>query len=199
MSAKVKGDGPRTWSGAVDEEGQRTYKAQFLVVSDDTKDGPDQVLKATGLPKVGDTWNFGNDSNGTVYCTPQADAQPYRSKVQDPGFYWTVDKVFSSKFTFIGSRPRISISGSRYTKEIVRDRFGKLVVSTSHELFRGPQVEFDFNRGVVKIEITLRDADLPLWTRLIDNVNSNIMWGCPVRSVKMEPPNIDEKDRKSVV
>lgn len=191
--AEVVGDMPRTWSGGKDANGWDFFEAQFLVKTMSKKDGPDEALHAAGLPKTGTGWVFGNDSRPDCYCHPEKKCSEYRAKQQDPGFYWLVDTTFSNKITFIGSPPKISINGQKYTKEVVRDRFGKLLTSTSHELFRGPQAEFDFNRIQVRVEYSRATIDLPLWTKLVDTVNISTMWGVPARCVKMEPYVIDEK------
>lgn len=185
---------PRIWSGGRNKNGWSTYNAQFLVLTTDTHDGPDTVLLATGLPAPGDPWQFGNDDRPDVVCLPQRSCKVLRAREHDPGHVWTVDTEWSNDAAYNG--PIISINGQKYTKEVFRDRFGRILCSTSFELFRGPQAEFDFNRIAVEIEYPKKlTLDLPLWTVLANSgaLNSGVMWGLPARCVKMEPYSVQEK------
>lgn len=192
MAATCSGH-PRTWGMSTDSDGWDTFTAQFLIKCDDTEDGPDTARQATGAPQTGDPWIYGNDSRPDVYCLPQKTIEVYRGKKQDPGFWWILERQFSNKAAFIGSRPRISGGFTRFTKEVVRDRFGNPVTSTSFEMFRGPQAEFDNNRPSVKIEYAVSDLDVGFLAALIDRVNISEMWGCPPRCVKLDNAPWEEK------
>lgn len=188
-NARVWGEGPFHWSGEHDEDGWVFYHAKWLVKCMSIEDGPDVVLHATGLPKWGDPWVYGNDSRPDVFCLPKRVAIPYRGPEPEntPGFYWLVETTFSNKASFIGSEPRISGSFVNYMKEAGKDRFGDLIASKPNkEMFHGPPAEFDAHRMSVRIEVVLATINLGTFGALIDNVNSVVMWGCPIRCVKLD-------------
>lgn len=183
---------PRVWSGGRNKNGWSLYEAQWLVNATESKDGPDIVLRATGIPVPGDPWVYGNDVRNDVVCLPQRKAN--RFETTDPGFWWVVDTEFSNDAAYLG--PVISINGQKYSKEVFRDRFGKALLTTCHERIKSPQAEFDFNRMQVEIEYPKKlTLDLPLWTVLVNSgsLNSVVMWGFPERCVKMEPYTVIEK------
>ena len=58
-------------------------------------------------------------------------------------------------------------------------------MSSSHEPFRGPQVEFDGGRDQVIIEQNVADLELALCTSLRNKLNDDVLWGLAARRIKL--------------
>lgn len=205
MAASVLG-GPITWELERDNEGHRTYKVVHRVKTDDAaKDGLNTVLNATGIPKIGDAWSFlsGNDVDTWAFCLPQATIRPDQHKEGDPHRFYRVEQTFSTKPVRrcqdssiqnpVLEPDKISGSFSRYTEENVKDRNSKIVKSSSHEVFTGPQVEWDASRPSVTIEQNRFDLELELLAELVNKVNDAPLWGLAARKVKLSSVSWEEK------
>ena len=68
MSAAVQG--LVEWKLSTDELAYRTYTAKYKIRCTDVNDGPQVVSNATGLPAIGDYWNYGNDLDPWCWCRP---------------------------------------------------------------------------------------------------------------------------------
>lgn len=203
MTAELLSENPRTWGGEFDDEGYATYTAEFIVRCDSAEDGPDTVLNCAGLPTYGSSWAFGNDSNTWAYRTAGAKAKKLREERNK--YIWVVSVKYTTKP--IGKKacydqqvqnpllqpPKITIGSVRDKIEATHDRFGDPILSSSHEMLRGTHVEFDKNRGVVKIELNVPILDMILLDRLINCVNDSYMWGFPPRCVKLSSYDVDIK------
>lgn len=195
-------DGQTTWSGSRDDEGHREYKITHLV-KHDFLDGPKTIMDCPGLPVPGSIWNFDNDIDIWAFCYPSMIVRPHKQKDGEKFRYSTVEQKFSTKPMKRCSDTSIEdpllepdrISGSfvKYTQEALYDRFGERIKSSSHEQFRGPQVEFDANRPAVKIEQNVSDLELALFSELIDHVNDAPLWGLPARCVKLDDAPWEKK------
>lgn len=182
----------RTWEMSRDMEGHRTYIIEFKVIADPL-DGPETVLGTPGLPTVGSTWVVDNDSDLWAFCTPIISIKPHLT--DQPNTLWFVRQTFTTKplnrcqTTTIedplDEPDRISGTFVKYTKEATQDRFGNLLKSSSHEIFRGPQVERDYNRPTVRIEQNVADLELDVFTFMIDTLNNATMWGLPAGTIKL--------------
>lgn len=185
--------GMQNWEMSRDEIGHRTYEAKWLIVSDDKLDGPAVVYTTPGLPVSGSIWSFGNDLDDSAYCWPNWVIQPVVS--DEPGYWWQVRQNFSTKpmkrcqdssiENPLLEPPRIGGSFTKYNEEAHKDRFGNAIVSTSHEMLRGPSLEFDKNRPNVTIGMNVASLPLVNFAPLIDVVNDSTMWGLPPRCVKL--------------
>ncbi len=196
MTAAVYG-GPRTWSLDRDREsGNRTYGITHLVkVTDPWNDGPNTVLNAVGLPTIGSVWNFGTDLDLFAYCTPRASVRIHDEQEGDAPEFYRVDQEFTSEPLEKCQDDQVEdpllepqkVSGSfvKTTQEAVFDRFGDVVRSSSHELFRGAQVEVDSHRPTVTIEQNVGTLGLSTFSAMINKLNDSTMWGLPARTIKL--------------
>lgn len=186
--------GWRNLSLSRDDEGHREYTIRFVIESNDpADDGPETVLGTVGLPSIGSAWAVGNDSDPWAFCSPRLRITP--SIRNEPCKVWYADYVFTTKpwkrcQTTAIEDPLLEpddISGSfvKYTKEAARDRNGNLIKSSSHELFRGPQVEFDHNRPSVRIEQNVASLGLDTFAAMVDTVNDATLWGLAARKIKL--------------
>lgn len=189
MSAIVLGR--LKWSGSRDDEGHREYSLTTLVKTTSTSDGPATVMNAFGLPTPGTPWSFGNDSDWYAFCYPTLKVSPVIQR--EPNTYWTVDQKFSTKPWSECREQQIEnplleqqkVSGSfvEFTYQTVRDRFGKLIKSSSHEIITG--IERDDARPNVTIQQNVASLGLPTIASMAQTVNDRPLWGLPARTIKL--------------
>lgn len=194
--------GPRDLALSRDDDGHREYTLRLLVKSNDPQDdGPETVLGTSGLPTVGAAYATGNDSDPWAFCSPRLRITPERGK--EPNKLWFLDYVFTTKpfkrcqDTTIDdplTEPdRISGTFVKYTKEATRDRNNNLIKTSSHEVVRGPQVEFDANRPSVRIEQNVATLELNVFSEMVDTVNDATLWGLAARKIKLSNVSWDRK------
>lgn len=186
--------GQYDWSMSRTQEGHRIYKIKFKVLADKLS-GPASILVAEGLPQVGSYWLFDDDVDVWAFCSPECTITP--KVTEGPNTVWTVEQTFTTAVpankrcqdTTINSPldEPMKISGSfvKYTKAGIYDKDGNIMASSSHELFRGAQAEFDFNRPTVRIEQNVLNLGLNSFASMVDGVNSSPMWGLPARCIKL--------------
>lgn len=201
MAAVVK-DGVYSWEGSRDKDGHRRFVVEHLVQAA-TTDGPYIVMNAPGLPSIGSYWLFDSDSDVWAFCTPVCKVSIHKERKGDPNRWWVVEQEFTTRpmircQDFNIEDPMLEpdrVSGSfvKYTVEAAFDRFGELVKSSSHEMFRGPQVEFDRNRPTVRIEQNRANLELSLFASMIDTVNDATLWGLGARRVKLSNASWERK------
>ena len=187
--------GHRTWSLVRDEGGYRDYKIKHLVRSA-VSDGPYAVLLTPGLPLPGSQWAFESDLDPWVWCRQTASVNPLQRDAEGVKF-WEVEQLFSNR---PDDRKRCSeqqfddpllepdrISGDfrMYAEEATHDRFGDPITTSSHEILRGPQVEFDIPRPSVTIVQNVADLQLPLLGEMAGTVNDAPLWGFPERAIRL--------------
>lgn len=191
MSATVVGR--LNWELEQDKDGHRTYSIEWLVrVTDFEDDGPATVLGASGLPAVGATWAYGNDSDAWAFCWPTARVRPVLRA--EKGKYWIVEQTFTTKPLNRCQTSSIEnplnepadISGNfvKFVREATRDRNGDLLTSSSHEQYRGAIVERDDNRPGIRASVNLVSLPLATACPLIDTLNDATLWGLPINAIK---------------
>jgi hypothetical protein len=196
MSATLR-PGPVKWSLTRLEDNNREYKITHRV-NCDRGDGPFTALNASGLPRVGDAWNFDNDSDPAAVCWPNAVITPVIDD-GEPTTQFLVEQTFSTKpidfFAFdplddpLLEPPVVTGSFTRVVEEATIDRFKNQIVSSSFEQIRGYGAEFDNGTHTVHIEHNVPNLQLLLCTGLLHSVNNATMWGMPKRCVKMSTFN----------
>ena len=185
--------GQLDWTAQRDKEGQRSYTVKWLVKSTSVYDGPAHAMTASGLPAIGSYWNPGNDYDTWAFCTPQVTVQPLYKR--ERSYYWTVQNHFSTK-----PRERcqdgtvenpldepMGISGTfaNFTREVTKDKDDNDILTSSHEIIRGPAVEFDDNRAAVSISKNVLTLPLTTYTEMINTVNDSTLWGLSARKIKL--------------
>lgn len=185
------------WDLDQDEDGHRTYTVTHLVGATDYSDGPAVALVASGLPNIGAYWDYGNDLDGWAFCLPTRTVKRFRNvPEQQKFFYWEVTSTFSTKRDSkrcqdgtiedpLLEPDRISGSFVKYTQEVMKDKNGSPILTSSHEVIRGPQVEFDFNRPTVTIEQNSATLGLDTFSQMVDTVNDSTLWGLGARKIKL--------------
>lgn len=197
--------GPESWEGERDEDGYRTYPVTYLVEAA-YADGPVTVMLTPGLPLVGSLWAIGSEFDLWAWCTPFMKVKPQsQTKKGNPTRIWCVDMKFTTKPIDRDRRENPSnddpllepnkVSGSfvKYTEEATVDRYGKPILTSSHEQIRGPHNEWDANRPKVKIEQNVPLLQADLWGPMIDHVNNAALWGFSPRCWKLSDVSWDRK------
>lgn len=192
--------GQRTWSLTRDDEGHREYVITHLVRAAAT-DGPKAVMDTPGLPVVGAVWNFDGDLDVWAFCTPSMKITPLIDK--EPNQFWEVEQTFRTRPITRCQDETVDnpllepqqVSGGfvKYTKEVTEDKDGNPIKSSSHEIFRGPQVEFDHNRPTVRISQNVSQLRLGTITQMVDTVNDSALWGLAARCVKLSNVSWERK------
>ena len=190
--------GPWTWSGERTDDNHREYPVTYLVYTDHD-DNPSVAMRAAGLPTTGSIFNEGIPGVlGFAYCTPFTRARYHGQVSGEPFHFWLVDKKFSTRpldtvrddtYTDPTLEPdRLSGSFVKFVQEATKvpgSSPPEFYESSSHELIRGPQVEFDNNKPTVIVEKTERTFDLGGLSTFVDTVNDDVVWGLPARTLKL--------------
>jgi hypothetical protein len=199
--------GHKTWEGDTDAEGHRTYNVEWLVESDIT-DGPANVMQTPGLPIPGVVWQIKSDIDQWAFCLATKSAKRVQGpKEGSPVFLWSVSQQFSTKPPQrqrcqdnkiedpLLEPPEISIGYNKYTEEATHDLWSIPITNSAYEPIRGPQVEFDKNRGTIKIKQNVASyfQGVLLPSRFIDCVNDRMLWGIPPRCIKLSTAPADRK------
>jgi len=196
--------GPYNWSAFRDDEGHREYRILHKIRTNTpfrwtgaayAGDGPEAISGATGLPAIGDAWSYGNDSDAWAICGPRRVIRPFDPKDGEFIQFYSVESTFSTKplnrcMTDAIGDPllepqKVRGNSVRYTIEAMKDQTGRVLMSSSHEPFRGPQVEFDGGRDQVVIEQNVADLELALCTSLRNKLNDDVLWGLAARRIKL--------------
>lgn len=194
--------GRRVWGAERDDEGHRDYELITQVRADTPNDGPATVMNTSGLPAVGSYWRFGTDIDIWAFCWPAMSVRPYKD--EEPNVFWSVKQKFSTRprnrcqDTTVEDPllepPRIGGSFVKMLREAAFDRFGNMIVSSSKELYRGPEAEFDELYPTVWVEINELTLDLPVVASVSRKpVNDAPMWGMGPRSVKLDQATWERK------
>ena len=200
--------GQREWKMSRDEQGHRTYTIEHLV-EHDTTDGPFNIINCPGLPVEGQEWDFDGDHDPWAFCMPTATVERHEYKEGHPRRTSKVTQTFTTKAPDSTKQrcseikvedpllepPKVTWSYSKYQEEATEDRFGRPIVSSSHEQMRGPQNEWDANRIVIKIEqnVATPAQAYVLPNAMKDTLNDAPLWGLDRRCIKMTPGNGERK------
>jgi hypothetical protein len=194
MAFVIEKNAHRTWSGTKDTEGHKEYKVKFRLRGD-TTDGPANAMNCPGLFLPGAPYLIDNDSDPNAYCTPDMTADPETPEDQGPGKYFDVVQTFSTKPLKKCQddevenpllRPmQVSGGSTNHKEEATHDRHGLPILTSSHEVIRGPQVEIDKGRHKITVIQNVAALQLGLCDSMQDTVNVAMLWGLPPRCVKL--------------
>ncbi len=139
--------------------------------------------------------DFGNDLDVWAFCKPNLVVKIHMEKEGDATKTWRVENLFSTlpiqrcqDETIedpLLEPPKVSGSFVKYTEEAVKDNRGAVIENSSHELFHGPQVEFDANRPTVQIGMNSAALDLSTFASQMDTVNDAALWGLQTRMITL--------------
>ena len=199
MASAIQG-GPRKWGGERADDGHRTFTVTWLVRTALT-DGPATVMTTSGLYNVGAAWSVDNDSDSLAYCTPYMKVRALHT--DEPNRFWEVDQKFTTRPSDRCQDDTIenpllepmTVKGSfvRYLKEVSKDRNGDEIKTSSHEMIRGPQVEFDHGNMTVEVGQNVPALQLGLLAQYHNKVNDRTLWGLSARKVKLSDISWERK------
>jgi hypothetical protein len=191
----AKSLGLRTYRRNVDDDGNRTYTATYLVQLDmyageTMADAPD----AEDLPQPGDSFEV----DGDAIRTQKEAAKIHKEQEGDPFEYVAVEMEFTTKANSsscaeakidnpLMQPPKLSGNFVKVTEEARFDRFGHPILNPAGELMRGPQVEFDENHPEIHIKQNVADLELDMLSRMSDTLNMDWLWGFPPRTIRFTP------------
>jgi len=193
----VNTKGRRSWGVERDERGHRTYSLKILVKSTDALDGPKTALEASGLPAIGDTWDFGNDDDPWAFCLPTMSVRIFQEKEGDPNKAWIITNTFTTKPQNrcqddsvedpLDEPDRISGGFVKYTVE-ARSMFNAVgdsvaILNSAGDIITG--IQRDENRPTVRIGQNVADLGLEDFSGKIDKLNDSTLWGLDARKVKL--------------
>ena len=195
-------EGARDWSMERDDEGHRNYDISHIVECTGDGNGDDYRLEGLsevsimpGLPAIGSTWDFDGDVDTAAYCAPYIKVTAYDTKPGEKPTHYLVEQKFTTKAwkrcqdqtveNPLLEPQKVSGTFEKYTREASMNKDGQPLATSSHELYRGSQVEVDGNRPTVKIQQNVADLDLPLISRMMGKVNDAELWGLAARCVKL--------------
>lgn len=197
MPTIVSSGGHRNWNMTRDSEGHRYYTIVFRVQVDTPgRDGPYTALYFTpGLPVPGDPWLHNNDLDLWAHCKKEVQVAEVQEKPGAPVKFFDLTFHFSTKPDDLCQDtdiqdpllepPKVSGSSIKYSEEATFNRFGVPLLTSSHEMIRGPQVEFDHNRDQIRISHNVALLQHDLVTSMRDTVNKYPLWGYPRRCIKL--------------
>lgn len=203
MSTSIVKSTPGSYPATMDRNGagERIYKVKHLIKATNHLDGPFTVLNTPGVPAIGAVWSFGNDFDAWAFCTPEAVIKPILRK--EPNFHWELTQTFSTRRRATCEEEIIEdpllepqkVSGGfvKFIEEVSFDRFDNVIQSSSFEPIKGPQVEFDKSRHVIRIEQNIAKLDAGIFSPMIDTVNSATLWGFTPRKVKLSDVQWERK------
>jgi len=194
VAFSIVNDGKRRWSMERDKDGYRTYRLKVLVRSTNSGDGPALALQTPGLPLPGQVWNFDNDYDPWCYCQMPVGINPLEE--HGPNHEFELEFTFSNRPDERRCKqnqiddpllmpPEISGGFTRFQEEAQVDRFGDAILTSSHELIRGPHNEWDRNRPTVRITQNVAVLNLAFLASTVDTVNAFTLWGLPPRTIKL--------------
>lgn len=207
--ADIVSPGPQDWDGDVTDDGHQTFSVTFIVEVCDPQDGPWTALQCTELPACGEPWSHGNDDNPYAYAGCARKAKRFKMIGQggDPGTLWQVTIPYSTKAksrccdTFfddpLNEPVKESFEVETEKEEALENWDGTRIETSSHEVIRGPQNEWDRNDFKVSITQNLIDPQLPLLVRFYDKagaVNDDTLWGFSAGCVRLCAPLRIEPD-----
>jgi len=210
MATQIRG-GPVTWEGEQDDDGYRTFTVVHRVEGDDTPhsaDGPSNVMNTPGLPQPGDAWLIDGDQDQWVTFTRYMKVTPHFSD-GTKNKWWTITQRATNKPAPDDKQrcpsdpvedpllepPKVSGSFVNFSEEATHDRFGIPILSSSHEMIRGAQVEFESGTMSLRIEqnVATNYQAVVLPATLMHYVNSEPIWGLSARTVRLSGWSFDRK------
>ena len=145
VSAKLE---PNTQQGTRTEGGKRTYRAMYVVVTDDINDGPLTVRMAAGIPQIGDSYSLGNDYDPTAFVksiTPTRKGE--NSKVWEVVVEWSELAKVDNPL----NRPAKKNWGFEQAGKVAwQDIDGKAILNSAGDYF-DPPIEIEDSRPLLTV------------------------------------------------
>lgn len=159
--------------------------------TNDLNDGPQTVLAASGVPAMGDTYAFGNDSDTEATCID------VEVEATESPMVWMVTATYDTSRVFdlgilspLNLPPEVSWTFSKYDWPLQRDGDGVPMVNSSSERF-DPPLTVQQSRPVLTVRRNEASFSPALAALYIDSLNSDTFAGLPPLCAKIN--NIAEQ------
>ena len=186
-------------NGSSDEKFQRSYVAKWLITTNNKLDGPQVVYTQAGsaspdpVPAKFASYAVGNDVDANAYHLDNS-IEPHNAGTE---LQWVVTVNFgpAPKGEAPGERnpnplerpPRYSAEWGNYSRPLVKDINGNLIVNAAKQPFDPPPVEEDARPIlVVKKNVSSLAEVVSLMLTYKNAVNSDSFYGAGVREAKIE-------------
>jgi len=183
---------PKDWALDVDEEGHRTYRVVWPVVTTDRLDGPDIALTAPGLALPGASLAIGNTTDPWAFYQRKGSAKLRKAETQRK--LWDVTQIFSTLPLKRCSDDAIENpllepynwrgGFKKTTKEATKDKDGNALLNSANQRFRGPAVQIPTSIPDVTLEMNVAWLDLDFLAEYVDSVNDSTWWNLAARKIK---------------
>lgn len=190
--------GPISWDGGRDDEGYREYSMTSRVRAE-KGDGPAAVMQASGLPAIGSTWCPEPDITDVdiwAFCTPYMRVERLESEEDGEGLYYTVEQKFSTRPWIrcqddpvanpLLEPAKFSGSYTNMLREATTDKDGNLLLMSSLERMRGPEVEVEAGWPTVVVSLNYATLDVADLGEMRGTLNSTTMWGLSARKIRLK-------------
>jgi hypothetical protein len=211
VTATVRGIALGDRNGRENQQGDKEFLVTYRVRSDDKQDGPNIVMEAFGIPRIGDLYTAGHDFSFSAVVVDKS-AQP----VDDCPYEWTVEVQYSTDFqrepkaysnpldeppeiSFGFQERRINLPGS-YNNPATPDPngdFDKGILAPNGDLF-DPQPEVPICDPVWSIRKNVASIDYVTLMALANCVNSDYYQGASPRQLQMKPATANRKWHKNI-
>lgn len=200
MTTTVRGISVERRDASIDNGYQREYTVTYFVHTDDWHDGPQTVLDATGIPKLGDEYVVGNDIDTNAIVHGKQVSQ------RDAPDEWEVVVSYKTRGTGEGGGgggdddatlepTKISLSNQN-RNIVIPGRFQEplnaridapfdMGVHMSNGEHCDPPPEIDISEPVLTISRNVRNLDIAYSMGVINSVNSEPFFGCEPRQLKL--------------
>ncbi|NBW11867.1 MAG: hypothetical protein EBR82_27925 [Caulobacteraceae bacterium] len=181
-----------TGGGTID--GERSASVLYRVITDDRRDDFLIVLAGNGIPRRGESYQFGNSVDPYMYA--QSASASLQSS-EDSLKVWQVTVEYSTKGLErdpnqekqdpLDWRPKCSTFSMKVRRPMLKDCKGKLIASSAGEPYDPPQ-ERDETKFGIRIVRNVAKSDPGKNSEYKDTINSDTFWGNPPGTVKVEVP-----------
>jgi hypothetical protein len=175
---------------AIDDQGYRVYTSVWEVITTAVADGALTALSAAGLPASGSTYVWTDGADAEAIRTPKTSV---KMRAEGHRKFWRVTVTHATNpkscEAALPTSPLtvpIKIKGGwrGRTKIATEDRNGDPLINSSDEPIM-PGIEIDDDQDGVTIEVNTATLSLTTRAGFKNRVNSNVMWGCAARTIKM--------------
>lgn len=177
-------------------DGERTAQILYYVYSNDVFDGPLTILSASGVPRRGQMYEFGNEFDPYMFAQ-SANAQ-WKSR-EDSRNQWEVTVNYSTKGLDsdpqqdkqdpLDWKPKCSTSSQKTRRPMLFDSEQTLIASSAGEPY-DPVQEKDETKFFIHIVRNVARSNVAFNATYKDAINLDKFWGNDARTVKVETPGI---------
>lgn len=185
-----------------DPAGFAQYTVMYEVSTDDEADGPIAVLESSGIPKRGDTFTAGGETDGTATLRSK---QTALKSQEDTYKEWRITCNYSSAWDgnpITGgpggvnplSEPAQWSGGLvQYSKEFTKDREGNAIKNAAGDPFVDPPVTGDDSRMSIRCTKNFASGNIPEFISYKDSINTSAFWGFEERRVKVQSLEFEQR------